>query len=311
MIKYIGTKEFQIESKTAVAIGKFDGIHRGHRKLLEMVCNYKKQGIKTVIFTFDMTNASFFRGENAKVLTTNQEKEEYLADLGIDILVEYPVNAETASMEPEAFIKEILLKKINADYIIAGPDCSYGYQGRGDITLLKSMGEQLGFHTVVVEKEFQENKVISSTYVREMVEQGDIEQAGKLLGRPYSVSGRVCHGRQLGRKLNMPTVNLLPEDNKLLPPFGVYMSEVIVGTERFDGITNIGMKPTVSDENRVGVETYLYDFDDDLYGEKIQVNLLHFSRPEQKFGSVEALKEKLKEDLRQGEEFRRKKPCNL
>ncbi len=306
MIKYIGTREFQIESRTAVAIGKFDGIHRGHKKLLEQVVSYRKQGMKTVIFTFDMSNASFFReGDSNLVLTTNKEKEDYLADLGIDILVEYPVNDETTKMEPEVFIDEILVKKLNVEYIIAGPDCSFGYKGRGNLQLLEEYDKKYGYHVITVPKEMCEEQVISSTRVRGVVEQGKMEEAAKLLGRYYSVSGKVCHGRQLGRTLDMPTVNLLPEERKLLPPFGVYMSKVIVGTQTFDGITNIGRKPTVSDQEKVGVETYLYDFEEDLYGEMIQVDLLHFYRGERKFGSLAELKEQLKKDMKIGEEFRR------
>jgi riboflavin kinase/FMN adenylyltransferase len=311
VIKFCNTTEFNINEDTAVVLGKFDGIHRGHQKLLEEVGKYKKLGLKIAVFTFHMPISSFFSGIQGQVLTTNIEKEEYLADLGVHYLIEYPVNKETVVIEPEVFIKDILIDKLHAKILVAGPDCSFGYKGRGDFTLLKEYGKQLGFEAVKVDKVYYEDRDISSTFVREEVEAGRMEMASNLLGRPYSVSGKVMHGRKLGRQLNMPTVNLLPDEMKLLPPFGVYYSEVIVGTRRYDGISNIGRKPTISDKEKISVETYIYDFSDDLYGEQIRVELLSYARPEQKFKSVQELKEKLKEDLKKGEEFcLRKQVCS-
>lgn len=307
VIKFCNTTEFNINGDTAVVLGKFDGIHRGHQKLLEEVKKYKKLGLKIAVFTFHMPISSFFTGVKGQVLTTNIEKEEYLADLGVHYLIEYPVNGETVVIEPEAFIKDVLVDKLHAKILVAGPDCSFGYKGRGNFALLKEYGKQLGFKAVMVDKVYYEEREISSTFVREEVEAGRMEMTSNLLGRPYSVSGKVMHGRKLGRQLNMPTVNLLPDEVKLLPPFGVYYSEVIVGTRRYDGISNIGRKPTISDSEKISVETYLYDFSDDLYGEQIRVELLSFARSEQKFASVQELKEKLKEDLQKGEEFRLRK----
>lgn len=304
MKKWIGSEDFKIEERTAVAMGKFDGIHRGHRKLLNEILSWKSKGYLTAVFTFETPVSRFF-SETPGVLTTNQEKEEYLADLGIDILVEYPVCEKTMAIEPEEFIGRILVGQMNAGIIAAGPDCSYGHRGRGDFALLQKLGDVFSYQTVCVEKERCRDREISSTLVRTEVEKGNMEFVQELLGRPYSVFGKVMHGRQLGRQLSMPTLNVLPQEQKLLPPFGVYMSRVKVGTQEYDGITNIGRKPTISDQERITVETYLYDFDDDLYGENIEVSLLHFERPERKFASVEDLKEHLKKDLNAGEEYRK------
>lgn len=303
MIKWIGTEKFRIENETAVAIGKFDGIHAGHQKLLNEILSCRGRGLKTAVFTFEKSLGEFFTGKGS-VLTTNQEKEDYLAGAGIDVLVEFPVNGKTTSMEPEDFIRRILKEQMNAGIVAAGPDCSYGYRGRGDFALLEKMGKELSFQTVMVEKELYGGREISSTYVRSEVERGNMELVERLLKRPYSICGRVVHGRQLGRQLSMPTLNLLPDEHKLLPPFGVYMSRVRAGALEYDGITNIGYKPTVSERKIPGVETYLYDFDDDLYGEYIEVSLLHFERPERKFASVSDLKEHLKKDLDAGEKYR-------
>ncbi len=302
-------KKFKNESGlgkrgTALTIGKFDGIHLGHRKLLETVKSYKDKGLATVVFTFDTPMAAFFSGHEVQVLTTNEERREYLAELGIDYLIEFPVNDETIGIEPEIFVKDILVKRLNARVIAAGNDCSFGKGGRGDIALLRSMQEKLGFETIEVEKISYEDEIISSTLVRSFVADGDMETAEKLLGHPYSVGGKVSHGRKLGSsELSMPTVNIMPASDKLLPPFGVYFSNVMVGSSVYQGITNIGRKPTVSDNEAVGVETYIYNFDDDLYGEKLRVDLLHWRREEMKFPNLDALKKQMHEDMEKGKDY--------
>lgn len=312
-MKIITDNNFKIEYKTAVAIGKFDGIHKGHEKLLKELIKYKSDGFKCAVFTFQIPIASFFSGEKVKVLMSLKEKEEYLSEIGIDYLIEFPVNEETVSIEPIRFIREILVKKMQAGVIIAGPDCSFGHYGKGDFALLNQEADQNGYRAVMISKEREEDQTrleISSSYVRSEIEKGNMEHAKRLLGRPYCVSGRVMKGRQLGRQLSMPTVNLIPGEDKLLPPFGVYFSDVYVGTMHYCGITNIGKKPTISDHEAVTVETFLYDFDDDLYGEFIQVDLQKFARPEQKFPSISALEEKLKEDMINGKEFHQNNPCH-
>ena len=302
-------KEFKAKSGTqkcgtAIAIGKFDGIHRGHQRLLDVVKSYKEQGLATVVFTFDMPLAAYFTGKDAEVLTTNEERREYLEDMEIDYLIEFPVNEKTVSIEPEFFIKDVLVKSLHAKVIAAGSDCSFGKGGRGDLTLLKEMQESLGYETVEVEKVSFEDEIISSTLVRSKVSKGDMEYAQELLGHPYSVSGRVAHGRKLGSSvLSMPTVNIMPESSKLLPPFGVYFSNVVIGTAVYKGITNIGRKPTVSDNEAVGVETYIYDFDDDLYGEQLRIELLHWHREEMKFESLDALKKQMHADMEDGRRY--------
>ncbi len=298
---------------TAVAIGKFDGVHRGHQKLLDTILRLKKEkGLKTAVFTFDRSIASFFTGVEQKVLTTNHEKRETLADAGIDYLIEFPINEETAGMEPEIFIRDVLVRGLMAKVIAAGPDCSFGRGGRGDLELLKQMeqsitddsGRILSYETMEVEKVRFRDEIISSTLVRSRVSNGDMEMVSALLGRPYSIEGRVSHGRKLGSSiLEMPTVNIVPEQDKLLPPFGVYFSNVVIGTEVFHSITNIGRKPTIKEDSSVNAETFLYDFDDDLYGEELRVELLHWRREERKFPDLEHLKKQMHHDMMAGREF--------
>lgn len=300
-----GTTDFELRQKSAVAIGKFDGIHRGHMALLSELLKKKEEGLLTTVFTFDPPAAAFFGDGSQKELSTREEKRKLFEHIGIDVLVEFPLNAETAATPPQRFVEEILVKRLNVAFIAAGADLSFGYRGKGDSSLLKELSPQLGYEVRIIDKVMESGREISSTAVREEVEDGRMEQAERLLGRPYAVGGIVGLGKQLGRKLGMPTVNLYPEKDKLLPPFGVYYAKVDCEGERYDGITNIGYKPTVSDEPVVSVETYLYDVNLNLYGKEICVSLLHFKRPEQKFDSIETLKTQMQQDIAAGDLYRK------
>ena len=295
-------EKFIIDKPTAVAIGKFDGIHVGHRKLLSEILEQKKQGLLACVFTFDPSPAVFFGRGNASELTTKEEKRKLFEQMGVDILVEFPMNERTAKISPEAFVKEVVVGRMNAKFVAAGEDVSFGDKGAGDAKLLRQMSETLGYQTALISKVCYEDREVSSTYVRECVEKGEMELAEILLGEPYSVEGEVLHGYQLGRKLQMPTINMCPPEGKMLPPFGVYFAKVSVWNEAnldwdsYTGITNIGLKPTVEAERKVGVETHIFDFEGDLYGRLVRVELLKFHRPEMRFESVEVLKAELHKD---------------
>lgn len=292
--------EFQLHRPSAVAIGKFDGIHRGHQSLLRHILEQKEKGLQAVVFTFDPSPAALFSGEDLPELTTRREKRRLFQEMGIDVLIEFPLNFATAATEPEEFVEKVLAGQMKTAYIAAGEDLSFGKKGKGDAALLQRMAGCFGYRTEIIEKVCLDGVVISSSYVREVIKAGDMEKAERLTGEAYSVSGIVAHGKRLGRRLGMPTVNLLPEKEKLLPPYGVYFSEVSVGERVYKGITNIGCKPTVDDERQVGVETYLYDFAQDIYGREITVRLFSFYRPERKFESVDALKKQMAADIARG-----------
>lgn len=299
-----GTTNFTLPHKTAVAIGKFDGIHLGHQKLLSQLLLQKEHGLLATVFTFDTQASAFFGGEE-KELTTRAEKRVAFEELGIDVLIEFPLNRETAATTPEAFVQTYLGERMRAAYICAGPDLSFGRGGAGDYALLARNEARFGYRAELIEKVRVDGEEVSSSRIREAIRRGEMEAAGRMLGKAYTVSGLVEHGKKLGRTLGMPTANLLPEEKKLLPPNGVYYTQVrIDGTEGpCRGISNVGCKPTVSDENRVGIETYLYDFAGDLYGREISVEMLSFHRPERKFDSVEALRLQIESDIASGREF--------
>lgn len=287
---------------TAVAVGKFDGLHEGHQKLLSELKRVSG-GCRTLVFTFDSPISDFFTGRKSLLLTTNSEKDEYLREMGIDYEFVLPVNEDTLGLEPELFLQNMIIKKLRASYVVAGPDLSFGKDGTGDFTLLSQMADKLHYRAVMVDKVMLDGEEISSSRVRGCVSEGNMEYSRMLLGHPYSVDGKVRHGRKIGRTLEMPTINIEPEPEKLLPPFGVYYSDILLGTERFHGITNIGIKPTVTDEGRITVETYIYDFDDDVYGENLRVELLHYHRTEQKFEDLSGLKKQMHDDMISGRKY--------
>ncbi len=295
-----GTTEIKMDGKSAVSIGKFDGIHLGHQKLLQCILKQKEQGLKAVVFTFDPPPSALFGMADTKELMTKEEKRTAFETMGIDVLIEFPLTKETAEISPESFIIDILIGQIHAEYIAAGTDVSFGNKGAGNYMILQSMSKNLGYELEIIDKVCFSNREVSSTYVREEVEQGHMDLVTRLLGMPYSVCGEVMYGNRFGRTIGMPTVNLLPPENKLLPPNGVYYSEVYVGNEKYFGITNIGYKPTVSEKRQVGVETYIYEFAREIYGEKIVVNLLLFKRFEKKFAGKDALKEQMMKDIKDG-----------
>lgn len=295
-----GTTEFEIEGKSAVAIGKFDGIHLGHQKLLQCILEQKKQGLQAVIFTFDPPPAVLF-GETAdKELMTREEKRAAFEVMGVDVLIEFPLTFETAAILPEKFITQLLCRQMHAAYIVAGTDVSFGAKGAGNAKLLMEMAGNCGYEIQIIDKVCHNGKVVSSTYVREEVTRGCMEEAQKLLGTPYEIWGCVAHGNRFGRTMGMPTVNLMPPGNKLLPPNGVYYSQVYLEGRWYAGITNVGYKPTVSNEQQMGVETYIYDFDKEIYGAQIGVALLAYKRSEQRFKDADELKLQMKKDIEEG-----------
>lgn len=297
------TTDFCLEKETAVAIGKFDGIHIGHRRLLEEILSRRKNGMVSCVFTFDPAPAVLFGQSDGRELTTREEKRLLFERMGVDVLIEYPLNGETAAMPPVVFAAEVLAKQMNTRFIAAGGDLSFGAKGAGDASLLQSLAPKLGFEVKTIDKVCLEGREVSSTYVRSQVESGSMRAVRQLLGMPYPVAGRVVKGNQIGRTIGFPTVNVLPGGNKLLPPNGVYFSRVRYQGRLYRSISNVGCKPTVTSERVMGVESYLYDFDEMIYGENIEVYLYEFRRPERRFDGVEALQAQLEEDILAGADY--------
>ena len=297
------TTDFQLHNDTAVALGKFDGIHMGHRRLLSEI--QRRSGLKSCVFTFDPPPAVLFGMSDGRELSTREEKRKLFERMGVDILIEFPLNRQTAAVSSEEFVREFLCRRMRARYIAAGEDLSFGRNGEGDAALLNSMGEELSFETEIIDKVCVDGAEVSSTRIRRCVEAGDMETAERLLGSPYPIFGTVIAGNRIGRTIGFPTVNLSPPESKLLPPRGVYYSRVYCDGTLYPAISNIGCKPTVDTSGRVGLESYLYEFNQDIYGHEIEVELLAFRRPEQRFTDIEALKRQLQEDIMAGARYHR------
>ncbi len=282
------------DTQTVITLGKFDGVHRGHMKLLDIVKDKAlREQLTSVVFTFDRIPLRICPSKQQQFITTNTERKDIIAKEGIDILIEYPFTEEFMDTSPEEFIKIMLVERLKAKCIVVGSDFGFGKNRAGNADMIKKYADEYGYEAIVVKKEMYGEREISSTYVREELKKGNMETANELLGKPYFIEGVVTKGMQLGRTINIPTVNIYPCDSKLLPPFGVYVSEVMVRGRLMHGVTNIGTRPTVSNDTIISVETNIFDFDEDIYGEQIEVRILHYLRPEMKFDSVDSLKKQM------------------
>lgn len=326
MIRIKDTKKVQLNSsdRSAVALGKFDGIHEGHMLLVNKVLELQKEGYTGILFTFDMKENHVFDISNMKSIYTSDEKAMVAADTGIDVMVEYPFDDAFASTEPQAFIRDILVDMLHASYIVVGSDFRFGRDAAGDVHLLRKYSKDYGYKVIEIPKLSREalcnteaasnvhlpNKelgIISSTEIRRCISEGQVDDVITLLGRPYSMFGKVVHGRQLGRTIGIPTANMLPDAHKLYPPAGVYASRIRILSgdvaahedpyRVYMGITNIGDNPTVNDTGCITIETNLFDFDRDIYGADIRVELISRIRGEKKFESVEELTLQMKKDI--------------
>ncbi len=280
-------------SDTAVCIGKFDGLHSGHQLLVEAV---KNSTCKTkVLFTFSF--------ETPEHIYSTEEKKYLAQQMGIDVYIACPFDNTLTHMSPLEFLERILIQQCGAKEICVGEDFRFGFERKGDVAFLAKHQETYGYKLRVFEKKKLAGECISSTRIRKVLKEGSIDEVNSLLGRPYMIYGTVHHGNQIGRTLNMPTANQIPSEGKVLPAFGVYASRVHIGERSYIGVTNLGIKPTIPGENKIGVETYIMDFDEDIYGQEIGVELHTFIRGEKKFSDLEALKAQMELDKRQASQF--------
>lgn len=297
-MKYITqTLDFKIEEPTAVTLGKFDGLHRGHELLMQTVLRYSQEyDVASVAFTFDMSPRNRVEGVVSNVLTTNDEKMHIFEKQGIHYLIECPFTEDVMTMEPKKFI-EWIATSLNMKFVVVGDDFRFGYKRAGDFHILQECEEKYGYKTIVIDKLKDKNRDISSTYVREMIAEGNIRKANELLGYDYFIKSEIVHGKKIGRRIGIPTINMVVPEEKLLPPNGVYLTKVYVDEETYMGVTNVGCKPTVSKDHVIGVETYIDGFHKEIYGENIVVSFLEYIRPEIKFDNLEQLQIQMKNDI--------------
>ncbi|MCH5266114.1 MAG: bifunctional riboflavin kinase/FAD synthetase [Lachnospiraceae bacterium] len=290
-MKIITDLNFQLKN-TAVCIGKFDGLHCGHRSLFSEA---KRSGLALVMLTFSFPGVPGIYSE---------EEKKYLAEqAGMDIMIMIPATEEFLHMKPEDFTRDILAGRCDAKKVVVGEDFCFGYQRSGDTGFLQREGKELGFEVCVKEKLRQDGEVISSTGIRKLLSEGEMGQVARRLSMPYFIQGVVETGNQIGRKMSVPTANIYPAENKVLPPAGVYAVSVRKGEKEYAGIANLGRKPTIPGENPMGLEVWLFDYEGDLYGSQLTVFLLAFLRPEKKFPSMEELYQQIEKDVREAKEI--------
>jgi riboflavin kinase/FMN adenylyltransferase len=272
--------------ESSVSLGKFDGIHQGHRSLLKNVLQQEK--LIPTVFTFESNPA-------VSKIYTQEEKNWILDQMGIKREIIFPFNEETKHMAPEEFIDEILIKRMDVRHICVGTDFRFGRNREGDIHTLERFQDKYHYRLSIIPKLTLKNEIISSTLIRNLMDQGNLPRVNELLGAPYFVMGEVLHGNALGRTMNMPTANILPDGEKKLLPYGVYATIIQVRDKQYFGVTNVGKKPTIG-EYAVGVETFIMDFQENIYGETIQVFFHDFIREERKFDGIEALHQQIEKD---------------
>jgi riboflavin kinase/FMN adenylyltransferase len=293
-----------IKTPTAVALGKFDGVHRGHQRVIQPILygSADAERIYPTVITFEPHPQEFFTGKPRKLLTPVDEKVRQLELLGVEQLVLIPFNKQLAALTPEQFVEQIIVEKLQAARISVGQDFCFGSKRSGTAMDLQVLVAKYGIPVTIVPLETHQDETrISTSSIRQRLETGDVEKANRLLGRPYTIQGRVVKGQQLGRTIGFPTANLQLPLDKFLPRQGVYAVRVSdINTDYTTlnnhwGVMNIGDRPTVNGTH-LTVEVHLLDFTGDLYDKKLQIQLEKFLRPQQKFGTLEALKAQIQLD---------------
>jgi riboflavin kinase / FMN adenylyltransferase len=285
-----------ISDELSVALGNFDGIHLGHRQLIEKTVALSKE-LKTysAVLTFDIHPLKVLNpGSDVKIITNNSAKAKIIEALGVDYLFFVKFNEKLANSNEKEFI-EILKRNLKCEAIVCGYNYTYGKYGQGNINTLQQHQKEFKYDLFIFDKISFDGQDISSSYIRDIIESGNIKAANKLLGYNYFLFGKVIKCKQLGRELGFPTANIEIVDNLCIKN-GVYISIATIDGKKYNSISSVGKNPTVNDTKRM-LETHIFDFDEDIYGKEISVDLLDFIRGEKKFNSLEELKERVFADI--------------
>lgn len=288
-----------VKTPTIAALGNFDGVHRGHRQVIEpIVLSAGGQLVPTVV-TFHPHPQEFFSGQHRTLLTPLPEKVSCLRAIGVEQLVLLPFDRELASLAPQQFVETILVKQLQVRQVRVGQDFCFGYKRSGNSTDLQAIAAQFGISVEIVPLYTENDQRVSSSAIRQALEAGEMAAATRLLGRPYKLLGEVVSGQQLGRTIGFPTANLAVPVEKFLPRSGVY-GVWVEGADitPLPGVMNLGMRPTVNGLAQT-IEVHVLDWSGDLYGKSLTVCLEKFLRPEQKFDSLDALKRQIQRDAEQ------------
>ena len=286
------------EHGTAVAIGNFDGLHAGHRKLMDMLAKVAAEhNLPSVIYTFAKHPVNVLKGDNTlKLIADNKYKQDLLANCKADTLF-FEDFARVKELPAEDFVRDILVGKLNMKIAVVGRHNHYGKDSKGDVKLLRELGQKFGFAVYMIEPLYLGDDICSSSKIRELIAQGEIERANEMLGHPFKISNVVVKDKMLGRKLGFPTANMIPDPGLLLPQCGVYGTNTLAGGKRYPSITNVGSALTVGTEEPQRIETYIIGFEGDLYGQILEIEFLTKIRDIEEFDGLDALKHQLQRDV--------------
>lgn len=293
-----------MNESTVIALGFFDGVHIGHGELLKMaVRRAQERGCRSAAFTFDRSPREFVTGKPVPLLTTPSERANIIrAQYGVQEVFVGPFDRNMMTMPWEDFISELLVKKYHAVHLVAGHDFRFGHKNEGDVEKLRSYCAAHGLGCDIIPRVEKDGVTVSSTYIRSLLEAGEVRRAAEFLGHYFSVEGTVRHGEGIGKKALFPTANLIPEEHIITLKRGVYATRAhLPNGETCVGVTNVGVRPTVSDKNTVTIETYLVGFDGDLYGQKLQLDFFDYLREEKKFSSTQELHDMIAQNAREAE----------
>ena len=268
-----------------------------------MVSKAREKGLKAAVFTFSNHPRNLLPGKTPVMnITMEGQKNQIIDSLGVDYLFNIEFTEEIMTMEPERFVKELLIEKFKAKDLFCGFNYNFGYKARGNTKILKELGNEMGFDVWEMSPFIIHDDVVSSSLIRTLIVSGQVEKCEMYMGRNYAIDGEVVVGNRLGRKLGFPTSNLIISPNLVTPPNGVYVTYCTYNGHRYPSVTNVGHKPTIGQYEK-NVETHIFNFDKELYGKHITVEFLQKTRDEVKFDSIEELSEQILRDCRDAREY--------
>lgn len=294
-----------MERPTGVGLGNFDGLHVGHMALINtLISESKLAGLDSVVYTFTKHPENIMRKKLfTPLITTVNKKAELLSETPLNFLYLDQFTEEFSRLDAKSFVKEVLVKKLKAKLVVAGFNYRFGFKGQGDTNLLKSLGQEFGFKVIIIPPIKTDNDIISSTSIRNSLGKGKMDSVFKMLGRHYSITGEVVGGKRIGNTIGFPTANILPEEYLILPQMGVYITKTLLDGQFYPSMTNVGVNPTFTQLPRPTVETYILDFDEDIYGKKIEVFFIDRLRGEKKFNSKDELVEQMQIDKKKVRDY--------
>ncbi len=297
-MELLNVKEITGEnSGTAIALGNFDGVHLGHQALIkEMIGIAQKNGYKSSVLMFENHTKSVIDGKGPSLITCMNQRYDILETLGVEIIYKMDFDKSIMNLSPEEFVSKILVDKLNVKAVVVGMDYKFGHKAAGNGQTLKDLGLKYNFKVKILDPIYMDGEIVSSTWVRKSILDGDMKQAKRLLGRNYSILGKVVQGKRIGNKLGFPTANMEPLINYVLPKNGVYSSETIVDGVKYLSASSVGYNPTFN-ENVIKIESHIIGFTKNIYSLNIELVFIEYLRKEIKFDNIDLLKKQILDDI--------------